>query len=49
MLHVYRVLYDQNIQDDAGVAIEYDIPSTSKCVDFLLSGHYEEKDPVFSC
>ena len=26
MLHMYRVLNDQNIPDDAGVAIEYNIP-----------------------
>ena len=39
MLHMYRVLNDRNIPDDAGVAIEYRIPYTSKRVDFLLSGH----------
>lgn len=46
MLHMYRVLNDQNIPDDAGVAIEYNIPYTSKRVDFLLSGHDGEKDNV---
>ncbi|WP_277586812.1 DUF2075 domain-containing protein [Psychrobacillus antarcticus] len=46
MLHMYRVLNDQNIPDDAGVAIEYNIPYTSKRVDFLLSGHDGEKDTV---
>jgi uncharacterized protein len=46
MLHMYRVLNDQTIPDDAGVAIEYKIPYTSKRVDFLLSGHDGETDSV---
>lgn len=46
MLHMYRVLNDELIPDDAGVAIEYKIPYTSKRVDFLLSGHDGEKDSV---
>ncbi|WP_407272049.1 DNA/RNA helicase domain-containing protein [Radiobacillus sp. PE A8.2] len=46
MLHMYRVLNDQSIPNDAGVAIEYKIPYTSKRVDFLLSGHDGETDSV---
>ncbi|MCP2035477.1 DUF2075 family protein/predicted ATPase [Planomicrobium sp. HSC-17F08] len=46
MLHMYRVLNDQEIPDDAGVAIEYKIPYTSKRVDFLLSGHDGNRDTV---
>ena len=46
MLHMYRVLNDQSIPDDAGVAIEFKIPHTSKRVDFLISGHDGEKDTV---
>ena len=46
MLHMYRVLHDQSIPDDAGVAIEYRIPYTSKRVDFLLSGHDGNQDTV---
>lgn len=46
MLHMYRVLNDDDIPDDAGVAIEYKIPYTSKRVDFLLSGHDGDKDTV---
>ncbi|GGM40464.1 ATPase AAA [Paraliobacillus quinghaiensis] len=46
MLHMYRVLNDSSIPDDAGVAIEYSIPNTSKRVDFLLSGHDQEQDTV---
>ncbi|MET3508527.1 DUF2075 domain-containing protein [Halalkalibacter oceani] len=46
MLHMYRVLNDPLIPNDAGVAIEYKIPYTSRRVDFLLSGHDGEKDSV---
>ncbi|MFU0789699.1 MAG: AAA domain-containing protein [Virgibacillus proomii] len=46
MLHMYRVLNDPTIPNDAGVAIEYQVPNTSKRVDFLLSGHDEDKDSV---
>ncbi|MFD2209501.1 DNA/RNA helicase domain-containing protein [Virgibacillus halophilus] len=46
MLHMYRVLNDPSIPDDAGVAIEYRIPNTSKRVDFLISGHDGDQDSV---
>ncbi|MDQ0350322.1 DUF2075 family protein [Alkalibacillus filiformis] len=46
MLHMYRVLNDEEIPNDAGVAIEYKIPYTSKRVDFLLSGFDGENDHV---
>lgn len=46
MLHMYRVLNDPTIPDDAGVAIEYRIPYTSKRVDFLISGHDGDQDSV---
>ena len=36
--YMYKVLNDKEIPDDAGVAIEYNIPQTSKRVDFLISG-----------
>lgn len=38
MQYMYRVLSDQGIPNDAGVAIEFKIPNTSKRVDFLISG-----------
>jgi len=38
MQYMFKVLCTQDIPDDAGVAIEYRIPSTSKRVDFLISG-----------
>jgi len=33
-----RVLNDDAIPDDAGVAIEYNIPQTSKRIDFIITG-----------
>lgn len=41
--YMYKILNDVEIPNDAGVAIEYNIPQTSKRVDFLISG-YDEKD-----
>ena len=38
MQYMYRVLSDSEIPKDAGVAIEFKIPHTSKRVDFLISG-----------
>ena len=36
---MYITLNDSAIPSDAGVAIEYNIPQTSKRVDFLISGY----------
>jgi DUF2075 family protein len=38
MLYMSNVLEDPNIPADAGVAIEYSIPQTSKRIDFILTG-----------
>lgn len=38
---MYKVLNDHEIPDNCGVAIEYNIPSTSKRVDFMVSGYDE--------
>ncbi len=38
MQYMYRVLNDSEIPSNAGVAIEFKIPHTSKRVDFLISG-----------
>ncbi|WP_461813006.1 DNA/RNA helicase domain-containing protein [Faecalimonas sp.] len=43
MEYMYKVLNDKEIPDDAGIAIEYNIPQTSKRVDFLISG-YDRKE-----
>ena len=37
--YMYKVLNDDQIQDDTGVAIEYNIPQTTKRVDFIISGY----------
>lgn len=37
--YMYKVLNDKEIPEDAGIAIEYNIPQTSKRVDFIISGY----------
>ena len=44
MEYMYKVLNDQDIPSDAGIAIEYNIPQTSKRVDFLISGYGKQED-----
>lgn len=41
MQYMYRVLSDSEIPDQAGVAIEFKIPYTSKRIDLLISGSNE--------
>lgn len=43
--YMYKVLNDAEIPDDSGIAIEYNIPQTSKRVDFIVTGYNEEKQP----
>lgn len=43
MQYMNNVLISGNIPDDAGVAIEYQVPLTSKRVDFILSGTDSQK------
>lgn len=38
LLYMYKVLSDPEIPLNAGIAIEYNIPQTSKRIDFLISG-----------
>ncbi len=40
--HVELLLQDEAIPEDAGVAIEYNIPQTQNRVDFILSGQDED-------
>lgn len=42
MQYMYKVLNDQDIPDNCGVAIEFNIPRTTKRVDFILSGYNRE-------
>ncbi|EMI09424.1 DUF2075 domain-containing protein [Anoxybacillus gonensis] len=44
MQYMYRVLNDNEIPNNAGVAIEFKIPHTSKRVDFLISGLDHQKN-----
>lgn len=37
--YMYKVLNDDEIPHNSGVAIEYNIPNTAKRVDFLISGY----------
>ena len=36
--HMDTVLSDENIPNDTGVAIEFNIPQTGKRIDFILTG-----------
>ncbi len=42
LTYMYKVLNDQEIPKDAGVAIEFNIPQTAKRVDFMISGYDKE-------
>lgn len=43
--YMYKVLNDDGIPSDAGVAIEFNIPQTSKRIDFMISGYGEDSEP----
>ncbi len=45
MQYMYKVLCDESIPDNAGIAIEYNIPQTSKRIDFIISGYNREEKP----
>ena len=45
MEYMYKVLNDQEIPADSGIAIEYNIPHTSKRVDFIITGYGEKRQP----
>lgn len=44
MEFMFKVLSDNEIPDDAGVAIEFTIPTTSKRIDFTLTGLNENSE-----
>ena len=44
MRFMYMVLTDDEIPDDSGVAIEFTIPTTSKRIDFTLTGLNENQE-----
>ena len=43
--YMYKVLNDNTSPENSGIAIEYNIPQTSKRVDFIISGYDEKEDP----
>ncbi|SEL35866.1 DUF2075 domain-containing protein [Ruminococcus albus] len=45
MQHMFKVLSDTSIPNDAGIAIEYNIPQTSKRVDFIITGYDNSEKP----
>lgn len=46
MQYMRGVLDDKEIPDNAGIAIEFNIPTTSKRIDFIISGRNNKKDSV---
>jgi uncharacterized protein len=40
---MFHILNDEGIPGDAGIAIEYRIPQTSKRIDFIISGEDEDR------
>ena len=40
--YMHTVLSDSDVPDDAGIAIEFKIPLTSRRIDFMISGYGEE-------
>lgn len=42
--YMYKVLNDDAIPNNSGIAIEYNIPQTSKRVDFIISGYDEKRN-----
>lgn len=45
MNYMDRIMRDPEIPEDAGVAIEYKIPSSSRRIDFLITGKDQNKNP----
>ena len=43
--YMYKVLNDGDIPSDVGVAIEFNIPQTSKRIDFMISGYGQDNEP----
>lgn len=44
MQFMYRILEDKEIPNECGVAIEFTIPTTSKRIDFIITGSSEDKE-----
>jgi len=46
MGYMDRVIRDSDIPDNAGIAIEYKIPSSSRRIDFIITGKDANKNPI---
>jgi hypothetical protein len=46
MNYMDRVVRDSGIPDNAGIAIEYKIPSSSRRIDFIITGRDTSKNPI---
>ncbi|MEB2400774.1 MAG: DUF2075 domain-containing protein [Alcaligenaceae bacterium] len=45
LFEMAKVLQDEEIPDDAGIAIEYQLPSSSQRIDFMITGEDETGSP----
>jgi len=45
LMEMAKVLYDSGIPDNAGVAVEYQLPQSAKRIDFLITGRDDENNP----
>ena len=45
MQYMYTALNDSEIPQNSGVAIEYNLPHTSKRVDFIITGYNTDSKP----
>ena len=43
--YMYIVMNDMDIPEDAGIAIEYNIPRTAMRVDFIITGRDAQEKP----
>lgn len=46
LMQMAKVLSDDEIPDDVGVAIEYQVPQTAKRIDFLITGLDAQRQPM---
>lgn len=45
LMEMFKVLDDDEIPDDVGVAIEYQLPQSGKRIDFLITGQDALRQP----
>lgn len=47
MQFMEKIIRNSKVADDCGILIEYNIPSTSKRIDFIIAGQDEQKNDNF--